>query len=44
MGPEILEEHWAGDGDVLKNIQEILKVADNLIGSGMWKRIRHILK
>ncbi len=44
VGPEILEEHWAGDGDVLKNIQEILKVADNLIGSGMWKRIRHILK
>ena len=44
VGPEVLEEHWAGDGDVLKNIQEILKVADGLIGSGMWKKIRYLIK
>ena len=44
VGPEILKEHWAGDGDVLENIQEILRVADELVGSGMWKRIRKLLK
>jgi len=44
VGPEVLEEHWAGDGDVLKNIQEILKVADELIGSGLWKKIKRLIK
>ena len=44
VGPEILKEHWAGDGDVLENIQEILRVADELVGSGMWKKIRRLLK
>ena len=44
VSPEILKEHWAGSGDVLENIQEILRVADELIGSGMWKRIRKLLK
>ena len=44
VGPEVLEEHWAGDGDVLWNIQEVLRVADELIGSGMWTKIRKLLK
>ena len=44
VGPEVLEEHWAGDGDVLKNIQEVLKVADELIGSGLWKKIKRLIK
>lgn len=44
VGPEVLEEHWAGDGDLLKNIQEILKVADDLIGSGLWKKVKNVLK
>jgi uncharacterized membrane protein YkvA (DUF1232 family) len=44
VDPEVLNEHWAGDGDVLKNVQEILKVADGLVGSGMWKRIKGLLK
>jgi uncharacterized membrane protein YkvA (DUF1232 family) len=44
VGPEVLEEHWAGDGDVLKNIQEVLRVADEIIGSGMWKKVRNLLK
>ena len=44
VDPAVLNEHWAGDGDVLKNVQEILKVADDLVGSGMWKRIKGFLK
>jgi len=39
-----LEEHWAGDGDVLQNIQEILRFADEIIGSGMWKKVKNLLK
>lgn len=44
VDPEVLKEHWAGDGDVLKNVREILNVADELVGSGMWKRIKGFLK
>ena len=44
VGPEVLEEHWAGDGDVLQNIQEILRLADEIIGSGMWKKVKNLLK
>lgn len=44
VGPEILEEHWAGDGDVLKNVQEVLRVADELVGSGVWKKVKKLLR
>ena len=43
-GPEVLREHWAGDGDVLEHIRNVLKVADELIGSGAWDRIKRLLK
>ncbi len=33
-------EHWAGDGDLLGHIQEILRVADEMVGSGMWGRLK----
>ena len=44
VGPEVLEEHWAGDSDVLSTIQEVVGVADRLVGSGMWKRIKGLIK
>lgn len=44
VDPAVLNEHWAGEGDVLKTVQEILKIADGLVGSGMWKRIKGLLK
>ena len=44
VDPKVLEEHWAGDGDVLTNIQECLKVADELIGSGLWEKIKRLIK
>ena len=37
---EIVKRHWAGDKDVLPLIQEILKVANELVGSGLLKRIK----
>jgi len=42
--PGVLKEHWAGDGDVLEKIQEILSISDELISSGMWEKIRKLLK
>ena len=44
VGPEVLEDHWAGDSDVLSTIQEVVGVADRLVGSGMWKRIKGLIK
>lgn len=37
---EIVEKHWAGDVNVLHLIQEILRVADEMIGSGLFKRLK----
>lgn len=39
---EIVEKHWAGDKDVLTLIQEILKFADELVGSRLWSRIKEM--
>lgn len=40
---EIARELWAGDGDVLTLIQHILHMADEMLGSGMWRRLRSML-
>jgi len=37
---EIIKRHWAGNKDVLPFIQEIIKVANDLVGSGLWSRIK----
>jgi len=39
---DIVEEHWkeVSDINLLKLIKSILKVVDNLIGRGMWDRLR----
>lgn len=39
-GPERLRKHWAGETDVLVVIQAILKAADSMVGSGLWRRLR----
>ena len=37
---EIVRRHWAGNKDVLGLIQEILKVAQELVGKGLLGRIK----
>ncbi len=37
---DLVREHWAGEGDVLATIQNVLTVADNYLGSGLWERIK----
>lgn len=41
--PEVLRRHWAGDGDILELIQDIVKRADEMIGSGLVSKIREKL-
>ncbi|MBI9045931.1 MAG: DUF1232 domain-containing protein [Anaerolineaceae bacterium] len=38
--PEIVSRHWAGDNDILDLIQQIIQVADEMVGSGLWKKIQ----
>jgi len=38
---DILYEHWAGPSDVLASVQNILTLANNFLGEGLWKRIRN---
>jgi uncharacterized membrane protein YkvA (DUF1232 family) len=43
-GPEVLREHWAGDGDVLEHVRSVIKAADKLLGSGAWSKIKRLIK
>ncbi|MTI49657.1 MAG: DUF1232 domain-containing protein [Firmicutes bacterium] len=36
----VVKKHWLGESDLLYSIQEILKIADEMIGSGLWKKIK----
>lgn len=38
--PEVLQRHWAGDGDALEVVQRTLAAGDRLLGSGLWKRLK----
>jgi len=40
INPEIVRRNWAGTEDILDLIQQIIKVADEMIGSGLWAKIR----
>lgn len=40
INPEIVRRNWAGDEDILDLIQQILQVADEMIGSGLWAKIK----
>jgi len=41
--PLVVREHWAGDGDVLLLIELIVQKADDMLGSGLWRKIRKLL-
>jgi uncharacterized membrane protein YkvA (DUF1232 family) len=36
----IVRELWAGDQDILTTIKNILTVSDQMIGKGLWKKLR----
>lgn len=43
VGPEVLRRHWAGSQDVLEVIRAVLKVAQSMVGAGIWSRLRQRL-
>ena len=42
--PAIVQKHWAGETDVLEVVQKILERADRMLGSGLFKRVKRVLK
>lgn len=42
-GPAVVKKHRAGDQDVLEVIQHILEVADEMVGSGLWKKLKKVV-
>jgi hypothetical protein len=36
-------KHWAGEEDLLDLIKRILKVADEMVGSGLWRKAKGLL-
>ena len=38
--PEVVRKHWAGEEDVLNVIKRIIEMADQMVGSGLMKKIR----
>jgi uncharacterized membrane protein YkvA (DUF1232 family) len=41
--PEIVRKHWSGEEDVLEVVRKILKVADDMVGQGLWRKIKKII-
>lgn len=41
--PDVVKRHWAGEGDVLEIIQHILERADEMVGSGLWRKLRELV-
>jgi len=38
--PKIIQRNWAGDRDILPLIKTIIANANNMVGSGIWKKIK----
>lgn len=43
VSPEIVEKYWVGDGEVLLLIRGVLAKADEMIGSGLWEKIKRFV-
>lgn len=44
VNPQIVTRNWAGDRDILNLVKTILANSDKMVGSGVWRKIRAILK
>ncbi|MEN6350394.1 MAG: DUF1232 domain-containing protein [Syntrophomonas sp.] len=38
--PDIIRKHWAGEEEVLEVVQRIVEVADQMVGKGLWEKIK----
>jgi len=44
VDPKIIQRNWAGDRDILPLIKTIIANANNMIGSGLWKKLKRTFK
>ncbi|NLT40526.1 MAG: DUF1232 domain-containing protein [Clostridiales bacterium] len=42
--PEVVGKYWAGNESILETIKKVLQKADELIGSGLWKKIKKMFE
>ena len=40
--PDVLKRHWAGEQDVLEAVSKVMDAADQLLGSGLWSRLKKL--
>jgi uncharacterized membrane protein YkvA (DUF1232 family) len=43
IDPSIIRKHWAGDGDVLGVVKKVIASSDQLLGSGLFRRVKRFL-
>ena len=41
--PEVIKRNWAGDDDILDLIRRVLGAADEMVGSGLWRKLKHLV-
>jgi len=41
---EVVLKHWAGDEDLLQKISEILRKAEQMVGSTVWRKLKGMFK
>ncbi len=39
----VVEKHWAGEKNILEAVKQILAVADEMIGAGLFKKVKNLL-
>jgi uncharacterized membrane protein YkvA (DUF1232 family) len=43
VDPEIVQKHWAGDGDAIDHVKKIIASADKMLGSGLLAKVLELL-
>ena len=44
VDPALVKKHWAGDENILEIIRQILARADQMIGKGVWEKVKRTIK
>lgn len=42
IDPQIIRRNWVGDTDILITIKKVLVNVDNLIGKGVWQKVKRM--
>lgn len=40
VNPDIVKRHWAGDDDILELIQHLIKLGNEVVGTGIYRTIK----